>query len=127
MMRGLIARTALVQILLAALATTALPRIVEAQAMTQAAFQARFDQALATFNSARQPESIPQFSQLIDDLRALRNRSNELTLPSPARCSTARRLARTSGRPPTPTPTCASFAKWLQTSGSPMPGFHRLS
>jgi hypothetical protein len=66
---------ALVQVVLAVLAV---PSIAAAQA-NQADFQARFDRALAVFNSPRQPEAIPQFSQLIDDLRALRNRSNDLT------------------------------------------------
>lgn len=77
--RGLISRMAGVQVALAVLiAATLMPSIATAQA-NQADFQARFDRALAVFNSARQPEAIPQFSQLIDDLRVLRNRSNNLT------------------------------------------------
>jgi len=73
--RGLISRMAVVPVVLAVLAV---PSIAAAQA-NQADFQARFDRALAVFNSPRQPEAIPQFSQLIDDLRALRNRSNDQT------------------------------------------------
>jgi hypothetical protein len=60
------------------LAVLAVPSLAAAQA-NQADLQARFDRALTVFNSPRQPEAIPQFSQLIDDLRALRNRSNSLT------------------------------------------------
>jgi hypothetical protein len=73
--RGLISRVAQLQVVLALLAV---PSIAAAQA-NQADFQARFDRALVVFNSPRQPEAIPQFSQLIDDLRALRGRSNDLT------------------------------------------------
>jgi hypothetical protein len=73
--RGLISRVAQVQVVLAVLA---IPSMAAAQA-SQTDFQARFDRALAVFNSPRQPEAIPQFSQLIDDLRALRNRSNDQT------------------------------------------------
>jgi hypothetical protein len=51
------------------LAVLAVPSVAAAQA-NQADFQARFDRALVVFNSPRQPEAIPQFSQLIDDLRA---------------------------------------------------------
>lgn len=63
---------------LAVVMLLALPAVAAAQG-NQAQFQSRFDSALAVFNSPRQPEAIPQFSQLIDDLRTLRNRSNELT------------------------------------------------
>jgi hypothetical protein len=73
--RGLIARMARVHVVLAVLAV---PSVAAAQA-NQADFQARFDRALVVFNSPRQPEAIPQFSQLIDDLRALRNRTNDQT------------------------------------------------
>jgi hypothetical protein len=73
--RGLVSRVARVQVVVAVLAV---PSIAAAQA-NQADFQARFDRALAVFNSPRQPESIPQFSQLIDDLRSLRSRSNDQT------------------------------------------------
>jgi len=62
--RGLIARMARVHVVLAVLAV---PSVAAAQA-NQADFQARFDRALVVFNSPRQPEAIPQFSQLITGL-----------------------------------------------------------
>jgi hypothetical protein len=72
-------RTARVQIMFGLIVVVALPHLAYGQPANQAAFQARFDQALAVFNSARQPESISQFSQLIDDVRGLPNRSAALT------------------------------------------------
>ena len=60
-------------------AVIGIPSLAYSQATNPAQLQARFDQAFAVFNSARQPEAIPQFSQLIDDLRAMPNRSAALT------------------------------------------------
>ena len=74
---GLISRLAWVHLVVAVLALAGLPGSAAAQAGQD--LQGRFDRALAVFNSARQPEAIPQFSQLIDDLRALRSRSNDQT------------------------------------------------
>jgi hypothetical protein len=92
------------------LAVLAVPSVAAAQA-NQADFQARFDRALVVFNSPRQPEAIPQFSQLIDDLRApAQSIQRQTTLL--ARALQYRAQARENvGQAPMPMPTCASFAK----------------
>ena len=76
---SLISRTVRVQVMVGLLAVIGVPNLAYSQATNPAQLQARFDQALALFNSPRQPEAIPQFSQLIDDLRAMPNRSSALT------------------------------------------------
>jgi hypothetical protein len=72
-------RTVRVQVMFGLLAVIGVPSLAYSQANSPAELQARFDRAFAVFNSARQPEAIPQFSQLIDDLRAMPNRSGALT------------------------------------------------
>ena len=68
-----------VQVMFGLLVVAGVPNLAHGQATNLAELQARFDRAFAVFNSARQPEAIPQFSQLIDDLRAMPNRSGALT------------------------------------------------
>src|SRR5262245_51265145 len=70
-----VSRTVRVQVMVGLLAAIGVPGV----AYGQGDFQARLERALAVFNSARQPEAIPQFSQLIDDLRAVQNRSAATT------------------------------------------------
>jgi len=50
-----------------------------AQGTPQPTDTERFDRAMAVFRSARQPESIPMFTQLIDDLQRRRARTDDET------------------------------------------------
>ena len=85
---GWVSRAAVAQIVMSALLAGTLPCVVHAapsamalsaQPPDIAAFQARFDRALAVFNSAQQPEAIPLLSQLIDDLSSVTNRTTATT------------------------------------------------